>query len=222
LITRDGFNLGTLCIIDREPRTLTRAEAGILTNLATLVMGRGKGLAWLDLDEQKHSFRIRTRCRRQDSRPVLTPVLLPGVTMPFLSLKLSTPESADTTSKVIAVLMDLTVDVLKKKRELTSIAIEYVAPRHWFIGGTALTPESDAGIYLEIKVTEGTNTKDQKKAFVEQVTVAMRAILGKLQAASYVVIQEVRADAWGYHGVTQEARYVLDSAIAPNADASAR
>jgi GAF domain-containing protein len=38
LLTRDGFNLGTLCIIAREPRQLTQAEAGILTHLATLVL----------------------------------------------------------------------------------------------------------------------------------------------------------------------------------------
>ena len=142
--------------------------------------------------------------------------------MPFLSLKLSAPESVETTTRVAAALLDLTVDVLKKKRELTSVAIEYVHPHHWFIGGVPLTPESGAGIYLEIKVTEGTNTKDQKKAFIDQVTVALGAILGEIQPTSYVVIQELRGDAWGYHGVTQEARYVLDSASASKAGASAR
>jgi 4-oxalocrotonate tautomerase len=142
--------------------------------------------------------------------------------MPFLSLKLSAPESVETTTKVAAALLDLTVDVLRKKRELTSVAIEYVAPHYWFIGGAALTPESDAAIYLEIKVTEGTNTKDQKKAFIGQVTVALGAILGKIQPTSYIVIQEVRGDAWGYHGVTQEARYVLDSANVPKAETTVR
>lgn len=38
LRTRDGFNLGTLCIIDREPRELTASEAAMLTKLASLVM----------------------------------------------------------------------------------------------------------------------------------------------------------------------------------------
>jgi PAS domain S-box-containing protein len=38
LRTHDGFNLGTLCVIDREPRQLTPAETGILTQLAGLVM----------------------------------------------------------------------------------------------------------------------------------------------------------------------------------------
>jgi len=73
-----------------------------------------------------------------------------------------------------------------------------------------------------VHVTEGTNTKDQKKAFIEQVIVALGAILGKIQPTSYIVIQEVRGDAWGYHGVTQEARYVLDSANVPKSGGTAR
>jgi formate hydrogenlyase transcriptional activator len=38
LRTHDGFNLGTLCIIDRQPRDLAPSEAEILTKLAALVM----------------------------------------------------------------------------------------------------------------------------------------------------------------------------------------
>ncbi len=38
LRTYDGFNLGTLCIIDREPRELAPAEAETLRKLAVLVM----------------------------------------------------------------------------------------------------------------------------------------------------------------------------------------
>jgi phenylpyruvate tautomerase PptA (4-oxalocrotonate tautomerase family) len=34
--------------------------------------------------------------------------------MPFLNLKLTAPEFAETTSRVAAALLDLTVDVLKK------------------------------------------------------------------------------------------------------------
>ena len=38
LRTHDGFNLGTLCVIDRQPRELAPAEAEMLTKLAALVM----------------------------------------------------------------------------------------------------------------------------------------------------------------------------------------
>ena len=38
LRTHDGFNLGTLCIMDRKARKLSVSEAGMLTKLAALVM----------------------------------------------------------------------------------------------------------------------------------------------------------------------------------------
>src|SRR5665647_9583 len=38
LRTRDGFNLGTLCILDREPRTLDTQDVKALEDLAAIVM----------------------------------------------------------------------------------------------------------------------------------------------------------------------------------------
>ncbi len=38
LRTRDGYNLGTLCVIDREPRELSERDLATLSDLASLVM----------------------------------------------------------------------------------------------------------------------------------------------------------------------------------------
>src|SRR3954454_9107070 len=38
LTTADGYNLGTLCVIDREPRSVSDDELEVLTSLARLVM----------------------------------------------------------------------------------------------------------------------------------------------------------------------------------------
>jgi sigma-B regulation protein RsbU (phosphoserine phosphatase) len=38
LTTNDGFNLGTLCVIDQQPRELTDAEVASLSDLASVVM----------------------------------------------------------------------------------------------------------------------------------------------------------------------------------------
>lgn len=51
LRTHDGFNLGVLCIADREPRELTTTEAQMLTKLAALVMDQME----LQLSETKFS-----------------------------------------------------------------------------------------------------------------------------------------------------------------------
>jgi PAS domain S-box-containing protein len=48
LRTHDGFNLGTLCVIDHQPRELTKSETEMLSKLAALVM---------DLMEQRLAVR---------------------------------------------------------------------------------------------------------------------------------------------------------------------
>ena len=128
--------------------------------------------------------------------------------MPYLNVKLSIPESPETTERIASMLTTLTVDVLKKKRELTSVALDYINAQRWYIGGASLATQKTATFYLEIKITEGTNTKDEKTSYVQQVFAAVESVLGMLHPASYIVIHEVRADAWGYGGATQEFRYI--------------
>jgi 4-oxalocrotonate tautomerase len=128
--------------------------------------------------------------------------------MPYLNARLGTEASAETTAAVASLLTELTADVLSKKRELTSVAVDHLDPRQWFIGGVTAAAQGLATFYLEIKITEGTNTKDEKAAYVAEIFAGMEAILGQLHPASYVVIHEVRADAWGYQGLTQEHRYI--------------
>lgn len=133
--------------------------------------------------------------------------------MPYLNVKLSVPESAQVNAGIAAVLTDLTADVLGKRRDLTAVEIEYVPPQRWFIGGTSLHEQGARSFRLDIKVTEGTNTKDEKSRYVAQVFAAIEAIVGPLAPASYIVVHEVRADAWGYEGQTQESRYIRGKAL---------
>ena len=98
--------------------------------------------------------------------------------------------------------------MLGKKKELTSVAVEYVPANEWFIGGTSLASQGLATFYLDIKVTEGTNTKNQKAGYIQKVFAAFESVLGNLKPASYIVIHEVRADSWGYESATQELRYI--------------
>lgn len=133
--------------------------------------------------------------------------------MPYLNVKLCTSRSPDESAKIASVLTDLTAEVLKKKRELTAVCIEQAPPEQWYIGGAQLGAQSQSSFYLDIKITEGTNTKDDKAAYVSRVFAALEEIAGPLAAASYIVIHEVHADAWGYQGQTQEFRYVKGKAL---------
>lgn len=126
--------------------------------------------------------------------------------MPFLDIRLSAPCLPDNVEKIAKRMTDLTVEVLGKRRELTSVAVQCVAPGHWYVGGVALTTSGRGSFFLEVNVTDGTNTKEQKAAFVAAAFAAAEGILGRLDAASYVIVREIPADAWGYQGQTQAAR----------------
>ena len=133
--------------------------------------------------------------------------------MPILNVKLCTTPSPVTSGLIASALTDLTVEILKKKHALTAVAIEYVPPSAWFIAGNAVASQPFSTFYLDIKVTEGTNTKDEKAIYISRVFAAVESIIGQLAPASYVVIQDVRGDSWGYQGQTQEYRYVQGKAI---------
>ena len=127
--------------------------------------------------------------------------------MPYLNIKIAAPASRETYTKVANLLTKLTASILGKKRELTAVTVEFIEPQQWFIGGIPLEQLQANSFYLDIKVTEGTNTKNEKSEYVQHVFVGMEEILGNIAPASYIVIHEVAADAWGYQGQTQEYRY---------------
>lgn len=128
--------------------------------------------------------------------------------MPYLNAKISGNPSPEVATRVADVLANLTTSILRKKRELTSITLEYVDGNRWFVAGTPISSQDVKTFYLEIHVTEGTNTKDEKANYVKEVFSSMQSILGKLHPASYIIIKDVGADSWGYEGATQEFRYI--------------
>ena len=125
--------------------------------------------------------------------------------MPILNVKLNVPQAQIITKQVVTLLTDVTHNILKKRREVTVVQVEYIPPQQWFMGGNVL---EGASYSLDIKVTSGTNTKDEMQSYLQAVFTGMEAIVGKVATASYSVIHEVRADSWGYGGSTQEFRYV--------------
>jgi len=133
--------------------------------------------------------------------------------VPYLNLKLCAEPAQETTRLIATCLTDLTAEILNKKRELTAVALEFIAPSQWYIGGASLADQSLRSFYLDIKVTEGTNTKDEKALYAMRVFAGIEAIVGPVAPASYIVIHEVRADAWGYQGQTQELRYIRGRSV---------
>jgi 4-oxalocrotonate tautomerase len=126
--------------------------------------------------------------------------------MPILNVLLSGPAHPQTTREVAAMLSDLTARLLHKKPELTSIAVRYVAPEHWVVGGRTLAEQGCSSAYVEIKITDETNTRAEKAAYIRAVFDGLSALMPSLHHESYIHVHDVRAGAYGYGGLTQEYR----------------
>ena len=133
--------------------------------------------------------------------------------MPYLHLRTSANESSDLTRSIADCLMTHTHGILGKKPEVTAIDIEYSRPGQWLVGGKAVSETSGATFYLDIKITDGTITKQQKADYIQAVFTDLNKLLGPINVASYIVIDDVRADAWGYQGRTQESRFIESQSL---------
>jgi|SRR6478672_13960301 4-oxalocrotonate tautomerase len=126
--------------------------------------------------------------------------------MPTLILKVAPLQNPDRYHALAHALTDLTVDLLGKKREVTAVLVENLPAAQWHIGAAPVTQPT---ALLEISITEGTNTAEEKAAFIAAAFAELQRQLaagGALARASYVIVRELPAENWGYAGITQLAR----------------
>lgn len=130
--------------------------------------------------------------------------------MPIINLKISLPKGAKNLQLIANELTHLTEKILKKKPEVIAITISSVDAENWFINKMSLKQLNQNSFYLDIKVTDGTNSKDEKSEFVKAAFNFMNSILQNLHTESYVYVEEVKADAYGFGSLTQEYRYITN------------
>ncbi|WP_101049935.1 tautomerase family protein [Macromonas nakdongensis] len=126
--------------------------------------------------------------------------------MPILNVLLSGPAQEQKTQQVAQMLGEFTSRILRKKPELTSIAIRYVEPEHWIVGGQSLAAQNKSSAFVEIKITDETNTRLEKAAYIQAVYDGLLNLMPDLHHESYIHVDDVRAGAYGYGGKTQEYR----------------
>ena len=127
--------------------------------------------------------------------------------MPILNVKVSAPRSPALTTAIAEMLLERTTRILHKKRELTAIAIDYVNPDDWIVGGQSLSAQRKNSFYFDIKIVDETNTKAEKAQYIEEVFAAFGKLLGDVHPESYIYIQDVRPTTFGFGGKTQEFRF---------------
>jgi len=128
--------------------------------------------------------------------------------MPILNVTLGVTPSQEAAGRAAATLAGLTARILHKRADVTSVAVQFVDPSHWFVAGRSLAEQGMSSFFLDVRIVDGTNTKDEKAEYVAEVFRAMGTLLGQLHPESYVHVHDVRADAYGYGGLTQEHRYI--------------
>ena len=123
--------------------------------------------------------------------------------MPTLNLRITPLQNPERTAALGAALTRITADVLHKKPEVTVVMIDDMPTARFLIGGQQATQSAAC---LEINITAGTNTADEKAQFVAAAYAELGDQLGDLTEASYVIVRELPASDWGYGGLTQARR----------------
>ena len=129
--------------------------------------------------------------------------------MPLITVTLSSPHAEMPAKAALAAEVSrLSSTILNKDPKVTAIIVTTVPPEDWFCGGRSLAEQKLASVWLDIHITDGTNTKDEKAAFIAETYAAFGRLLGPLHEDSYVHVHDVRDDAYGFGGLTQGRRYI--------------
>jgi 4-oxalocrotonate tautomerase len=129
--------------------------------------------------------------------------------MPMISILYATPRSRPELPKEIAkAARQLSNEILHKDPEVTAVVVEEIEPASWFIASKSLAEHGLASFWLDVRVTDGTNTRGEKAAFIAATFTKMNELIGPLHNESYVHVDDMRGDAYGYGGLTQNERFV--------------
>jgi 4-oxalocrotonate tautomerase len=142
--------------------------------------------------------------------------------MPLISITYSTQREAPSLKAgIAAAVTELTAKILHKDPKVTAVIVKSVDAADWFAGGKSLAEQKLASYWIDIHVSEGTNTKDEKAAYLAAVFARMGELLGPLHEETYLHVDEVKGDAYGFGGLTQERRYIASKLEVPPQRAAA-
>jgi 4-oxalocrotonate tautomerase len=141
--------------------------------------------------------------------------------MPLITVTVASPHKDIPVKAIIAAEVNrLSSTILRKDSKVTAVIVTFVPPDDWFCGGRSLAEAHLASFWLDIHITDGSNTKDEKAAFIAAAFKSMKRLLGPLHEESYVHVHDVRDDAYGFGGLTQGRRYIERQLAARTASAA--
>ena len=128
--------------------------------------------------------------------------------MPLINLKVSGQENPALAEQLAKTIGDLTKNVLNKRPEVITVIISFVPDHLWFVNSVSLAELKTKSFHLNVKISDSTNLKIDKSQYIAAVHTALSALLGGIHPVSYTAIEEMKADAYGYEGLTIEYKYI--------------
>lgn len=128
--------------------------------------------------------------------------------MPVLALKLSGAEDPALAKELVKTISELTKQHLNKKPEVTVVTVSFIPDYLWFINSQSLKEMETRSFHLNIQISDSTNLKDHKAVYISAIHSALVSHLGNVHPVSYTSIQELKADAYGYEGLTIEYKII--------------
>lgn len=128
--------------------------------------------------------------------------------MPIINVTVTGKADPALSQRIATVVSELTATHLRKDPTITAIVVNYADPLHWFAGGRSLAEQGTNSLWLDIKVVDGTNTKQEMASYLQAVFAGFQQLVGNVHPESYILVHEVSAAAYGFEGKTQEFRYI--------------
>jgi 4-oxalocrotonate tautomerase len=126
----------------------------------------------------------------------------------MITVRMSHPEAERLVPEAAALASALTARWLGKDPAVTAVAVQIVPAQQWFVAGRSLAELRQASFFLEVRITDGTNTMDEKATYIAEAFAAFRTLLGDVHPESYVHVIDARGDGYGYGGKTQARRLI--------------
>ena len=128
--------------------------------------------------------------------------------MPAINLKVSGQENPALAKQLVQTISSLTKEILNKKPEVTVITVSFVPDYLWFVNSQSLAELKKNSFFLTIKISDSTNLKDDKAKYIEALHAKLSLVVGNVHPVSYAAIEEMKADAYGYEGLTIEYKII--------------
>ena len=128
--------------------------------------------------------------------------------MPAIHLKVSGNENPALAKELVKTISSLTNQILHKKPEVTVVTVSFIPDYLWFVNSESLAELKKNSFFLTIKISDSTNLKDDKAKYIEALHASLSSVLGNVHPVSYTAIEEMKADAYGYEGLTIEYKII--------------